>query len=242
MKIIFASFLILVTTLAFAQHREPNGRIITFETPDGRWGRAYAVDAQPDGDEYILLFTNGTGLNANMKYLADRFARDIGNIHVYLVDLYDAKVADTPEEFTKLETGLSSSRSEAIVKGIMDFIAQSAEVGLIGYGSGAKWAMQAGMMAENRVQGIVLFNEIPSIDPDNLVMLDSDVLAVMAMPEDEMNMERINKFKDLMNEVDYDLIVERYDSSGGQPLNDFKDGPLEDAYERAFVFLQRRIN
>ncbi|MGK7391202.1 MAG: dienelactone hydrolase family protein [Candidatus Cyclobacteriaceae bacterium M2_1C_046] len=241
MKIFLTSLFIFFTGFAIAQHMEPEGRIITFETPDGKMGRAYAVDAHPDTDEYVLVFTDGSGLSWHMKQMADKFAEDIGDIHVYVVDLYDGKVADDKETMLAQEKIMDRKRSEAIVKGIMDFVGTAAEVGLVGYGSGAEWAIEAGFVVPNNIRGYVLFNELPGIDSEELAQLEADVLALLVMPEDQMDINRINSFKEAMNKGNNNLTVERFDTSEASG-NDFEDGPLEDAYERAFVFLQKRLN
>lgn len=232
MKAIIYTFFILITYAATGQSTEPEGRIVNYPAPDGSEASMYFVDAEPTTDDYIFLFSDIQRLDKQNKLLADKFAEDIENINVIVLDLQGLNIDDKE---------LFEEQLEAKVKGALEFIGNYSELGLIGIGKGTEAAYKAALLTTTNLKAVVFFNRIPHVDADELLMLGSDLLLVMS--EDQLSTERLNSFKVAMDEAGKELIVETFNMNSGAGNNDsFKDSSLEKAYERTFVFLQRRLN
>ncbi|MDE3058884.1 MAG: dienelactone hydrolase family protein, partial [Bacteroidota bacterium] len=79
-----------------------NGKMISFKTSDGKEGQAYFVPSQKKADNVLFVFQEWWGLNDYIKQRAEELQKELGDVNVYALDLYDGKVASEPNEAAKI--------------------------------------------------------------------------------------------------------------------------------------------
>src|SRR5687767_7102861 len=87
-----------------AQHPTPPpyqytgpGEMISFASSDGKEAKAFFIKAAKPTKNYLFVFHEWWGLNDHTKRSAAQLQKDLGDINVLAVDLYDGKVTDNKE-------------------------------------------------------------------------------------------------------------------------------------------------
>ncbi len=93
------------------------GKMISFNTSDGKEGRAYEVKAEHPTQNVLFITHEYWGLNAYIKREAERWQRLLGDVDVYALDLYDGKTTTDPKAAGKLMAAAKESRIRAIIAG-----------------------------------------------------------------------------------------------------------------------------
>ncbi len=177
----------LAQTEAFAKaHEAPEpfqyaarrGSDITFQTLDGKKGRAYYVPAPEATVRTLIIFHEWWGLNDYIRREADRWQDSLGPIDVYAIDLYDGVVATTPEEAGKLSSTLDKRRADVLIKGLLAKIGRDNQVATLGWCMGGSYAFRAAVLAEKQASGCVMYYGFPEKDAKNIIPLKTDVLYI----------------------------------------------------------------
>jgi carboxymethylenebutenolidase len=136
---------------------DPAGQMITFETPDGKQGSAYALFKPGAGTKYLFVFHEWWGLNDYVKKESERLFQELQDTHVIAIDLYDGQVASTREDAAAYMQALTTERATSIIRGAIDYadmLSQGkAEMATIGWCMGGGWSLQAGILAGDKKQG-----------------------------------------------------------------------------------------
>jgi carboxymethylenebutenolidase len=72
-------------------HISEIGKDITFKAADGTDAYGYELKASKPSDKYILVFHEWWGLNDHIKREAEKIYKDLGDVNVIALDLYDKK-------------------------------------------------------------------------------------------------------------------------------------------------------
>src|SRR6476469_955390 len=94
------------------------GAMIEFKTPDGSSGEGFEIKSAKPSNKYLFVIHEWWGLNDYIKREAATFASEMPGLNVIAVDLYDGKVATTPEEAGKYMGEVKTDRAVAILKGV----------------------------------------------------------------------------------------------------------------------------
>src|SRR5580765_1610581 len=86
--------------LPFVYHSE-NGQDITFKAADGTDAHGWMVKASKPTDYYLFVIHEWWGLNDYIKQESEKLGNELG-VNVIAIDLYDKKIATTPDEAGKL--------------------------------------------------------------------------------------------------------------------------------------------
>jgi carboxymethylenebutenolidase len=151
---------------------------MTFQTLDGKKGRAYYVPALEATMRTLIVFHEWWGLNDYIRREADRLQDSLGPVDVYALDLYDGAVASTPEEAGKLSSSLDHRRTDVLIKGLLATIGHDNQIATIGWCMGGSYAFRASVLAEKQAYGCVMFYGFPEKDAKNITPLQTDVLYI----------------------------------------------------------------
>jgi carboxymethylenebutenolidase len=110
------------------------GKMITYNTSDGKTGNGYEVKAPKETNKWILVFHEWYGLNDYIKKESEEWCDKL-NVNVLAVDLYDGKVASNNEEAGKYVKEVDMTRSVNIIKGAIDYAGTGAVFGSASAGS-----------------------------------------------------------------------------------------------------------
>lgn len=247
-------FALLATDKNFrAAHEAPlpfifqnaQGKMIQIPTSDGKTANAYFVKATVPTNNYLLVFHEWWGLNDYIRQMCDQLQHDLQNINVIGLDLYDGKIATTPDEAGKLMQAVSDKRARAIIAGGLKYAGSDARFYTIGWCFGGGWSLQATLMAGKQAEGCVMYYGLPEKDVATLRTLHCDVLGIFANKDDWITPALVDEFAANMKKAGKSLTVHRYDAYHGfaNPSGPHHNGKAaKEAYDYTLQFLKARIH
>jgi carboxymethylenebutenolidase len=156
----------------------PIGKMITFAASDGKPANAYVVPPKEPSNKVVFLFHEWWGLNDYMKQEAEKWQQELGDVTVYAIDLYDGKVASTPEEAAKYMSEMDAKHARATIEAMLSLIGEGKSVATIGWCLGGTWSFEAALIAGNSAKACVMYYGFPEEDATKVKQLKSDVLYI----------------------------------------------------------------
>ena len=155
------------------------GKMVKIPVTGGADGNAFYVPADEASDKVLLVFHEWWGLNDYIKREAENWQKYLGgSVAVYAIDLYDGQVATTPDEASKLMSGLDSKRAEAIINGVLNKIGKDKKVATIGWCAGGSWSFTAAVLGGEQTRGCVMYYGFPEKDDARVKAMKSNVLYI----------------------------------------------------------------
>ena len=188
------------------------GKIITYTTQDGKTADAFIVMADKPTYNYIFVIHEWWGLNDYIKREAEKLQKELGNVNVIALDLYDGKVATDAETAGKYMGEVKEERAKAVINGALVYVGGNAKVGTIGWCFGGGWSLQAALLGGNRTMACVMFYGLPIYDSGILKNMNSDVLGIFASKDGWINQDMVKNFEHSMKEAGKKITVKTYDA------------------------------
>jgi carboxymethylenebutenolidase len=223
---------------------DEGGKMIKFKTPDGQEANGYIIENPKKTNNWILVFQEWWGLNDNVKRESEKLYKDLGNVNVLALDMYDGKVATDRETAGKYMGEFKQDRGNAIIKGALAYAGSTAKIGTIGWCFGGGESMQAALLSGSQAVACVMYYGMPEENMDRLKGLSGDVLFVFAAKDKWINQDVVTKFENNMKSAGKKLTVKKYDADHGfaNPSNPIYDkSATEDAYKNSLEFLKARL-
>lgn len=220
------------------------GKSITFDTPDGKKGSGYAFENATKTKNYLFVIHEWYGLNGHIKAEAEKLFKDLGNVNVIALDIYDGKVADNGQDAGKLMQAVKTERAEAIIKGAIAHAGTDARIYTIGWCFGGGWSLQASLLAKDQAAGCVIYYGMPEKDVNKLKNLNTDVLGIWAGKEGWISPKVVARFEADMELAGKQLSSNSYEADHGfaNPSNPVFDAQSSaDAYTKTLTFLKSRM-
>lgn len=222
-------------------YTDQSGKMITFATPDGKTGSAYAVMAATPTNNYLIITHEYWGLNDYIKRRADELQKTLGNVNVIAVDMYDGLVTSNPDSAAKLMSRASDARIKNIIKGAIEYAGSKARIITLGWCFGGGYSLQASILAGKQGIGCVMYYGMPEKDINKLKNLNGPVLGLFAKQDGWVNPEVVKTFEANMKEAGKTLTVKSYDAKHAfaNPSNPAYDKTAaEAANDEAIAFMQ----
>ncbi|OGX88233.1 dienelactone hydrolase [Hymenobacter lapidarius] len=220
------------------------GRNIEFKTPDGTVGRGFEIKSATPSNKYLFVIHEWWGLNDYIKKEAATFASEMPGVNVIAVDLYDGKVATTPEEAGKYMGAVKSERAVAILKGAQQYAGPKAQFASIGWCFGGGWSLQEALLGGKQTVGCVMYYGMPEKDVAKLKTLNTDVLGIFATQDRWINPEVVAQFKKDMAAAGKKVTIESYDADHAfaNPSNPkFNKEFAAQAHSKALTYLRGKF-
>lgn len=221
-----------------------SGKMITFDTPDGKTANAYEVKAERSTNKYLFIFHEWYGLNDYIKQEADNYQRDLGTVNVLALDLYDGKLAGNNEEARKYVQSVETERATNIIKGAMNYAGMDAQIGTLGWCFGGGWSLQAGIILGYNAKAVVIYYGMPEKNKDKLVSLSAPVLGIFALKDEHITPAIVDTFKENMENLGKEVRIKSYDAvhAFANPSNPKHDKvAAEDARKLTIEFLKEKL-
>jgi carboxymethylenebutenolidase len=225
-------------------HQSETGKMITFKTADGKDGNGYVLMTKKKTNNWIFVFQEWWGLNDHIKREAEQLYKDLGNVNVLAIDMYDGKVTAAREEAGKLMGEFKQERGNNIVKGAIAFAGKDAKIGTIGWCFGGGQSMQASLTAEKQAVACVIYYGMPETDVERLKKLNCDVLNIWPTQDQWINKDVTSKFEAAMKEAGKNVTTKSYDADHAfaNPSNPkFNKELTADAYKNTLEFFKARL-
>ena len=217
------------------------GKMMSFEAADGKQANAYFIAAKKKTNKYLIVIQEWWGLNENVKMESDKYYADLGDVNVIAVDMYDGKVAATPDSAMKLMRGADMGRMTAIIQGAIKYAGSNAAIYSVGWCFGGMWSLQTAILAGPQAKGTVMYYGRPETNMDKLKSIQCDVIGFFGNLDQSPSPTMVNDFEKNMKEAGKNLSVNRYEAGHGfaNPSNpSYNAAAKEDAYAKAIAFLK----
>jgi carboxymethylenebutenolidase len=217
------------------------GKMIEFEAADGKQANAYFIPAKKKSNKYLIVIQEWWGLNDNVKMESDKYYTDLGNVNIIAVDMYDGKVAATPDSAMKLMRGANMERMTAIIQGAIKYAGNKAAIYSVGWCFGGMWSLQTAILAGPQAKGTVMYYGRPESNMDKLKSIQCDIIGFFGNKDQSPSPAMVNDFEKNMKEAGKNLSVNRYEAGHGfaNPSNpSFNAAATEDAYAKAIAFFK----
>jgi carboxymethylenebutenolidase len=223
---------------------QEGGKMITYKTADGQQTNAYLLMNKTKTNNWIFVFQEWWGLNDHIKKQADELFKDLGNVNVIALDMYDGKVTADRTTAGQYMQQFKQERGNAIVKGAIAYVGPQAKIGTIGWCFGGGQSLLATLIAGKQAAGCVIYYGMPVDDVEKLKTLNTDVLGIFASKEKYITPEVVSKFEANMKAAGKNLTVKNYDADHAfaNPSNPIYDkAATEDAYKHTLAFFKAHL-
>jgi carboxymethylenebutenolidase len=219
------------------------GKMIKIKTA-GAEANGFVLEAKKKTNNWIFVFQEYWGLNDHIKREAENIYNDLGNVNVLALDMYDGKIAATPDVAKKYMQEFKQDRGTEIVKGALDYAGREANIGTIGWCFGGGQSMQAALTAGKQALACVIYYGMPEENVDRLRGLNCDVLDIWGTQDGWINKDVTEKFEKNMAAAGKRLTVKAYDADHAfaNPSNPKHNKDFTaDAYKNTIAFFKTRL-
>ncbi|MEK0422393.1 MAG: hypothetical protein RLZ95_303 [Bacteroidota bacterium] len=217
------------------------GKMTSFEAADGKPASAYFIPAKKKSKKWLIVIQEWWGLNDHIKLEADKYYAALGDMNVIAVDMYDGKVAATPDSAMKLMRGADMGRMNAIIQGAIKNAGADASIYSVGWCFGGMWSLQTAILAGPHAKGSVMYYGRPENNMEKLKSIQCDIIGFFGNQDRSPSPEVVNEFENNMKLAGKNLSVNRYEANHGfaNPSNpSFNPTATADAYAKAIDFLK----
>lgn len=162
-------------------------------------------------------------------------------MHVLAVDMYDGKVAATPDSAMKLSRGADPIRMANIIRGAIKHAGADASIYSVGWCFGGMWSLQTAILAGAQGKGTIMFYGRPETNMEKLNSIQCDILGFFGNLDKSPSPEMVTVFEKNMQGAGKQLTTHKYEAGHGfaNPSNpSFNKTAAEDAYAKAIAFLK----
>lgn len=240
-------------TMAFASlHEKPlafkleggAGKPVSFKAADGSNAMGYEIRSSKKSDKWVFVIQEWWGLNDYIKREAETLSKELDNVNVIALDLYDGKVAATPDSAMKLVQAAKTDRLENIIKGALAYAGANARIYTIGWCFGGMWSLQTTLLAGKQASGCVMYYGRPENNLEKLKTLNCDVIGFFGNQDRSPSPEMVTKFEADMQAAGKKLTAHKYEANHGfaNPSNPgFNKEATADAHAKAVAFLKEHM-
>ncbi len=217
------------------------GKMIQFDAADGKQANAYFIPAKKQTKKWLIVIQEWWGLNDHIKLESDKYYSALGDMNVIAVDMYDGKVAATPDSAMKLMRGADMGRMAAIIQGAIKKAGADASIYSVGWCFGGMWSLQTAILAGPQAKGTVMYYGRPESNMEKLKSIQCDIIGFFGNQDQAPSPAMVNEFEKNMKEAGKNLSINRYEANHGfaNPSNpSFNPTATADAYAKAIAFLK----
>ncbi len=235
-----------LTPRRYVHVTEEGGKMIDYKCPDDKNANAYVIMAKMKTDNWIFVFQEWWGLNDNIKRQSEELYKDLGNVNVLALDLYDGKMATDREKAGQYMQEFKQERGDMIVKGALNYVGKSAKIGTVGWCFGGGQSLLAALSAGKQAVACVVYYGMPVDDVATLKTLNTDVLGIFGVQDKWITPEVVEKFESNMKAAGKKIVVKSYDADHGfanpsNPMGAFNELAYNDAYKNTLAFFKERV-
>lgn len=221
------------------------GEMVSFPTPDGKTASGFLLKSAKKSKKWLLVYQEWWGLNDNIKQESAKLYKDLGDVNVIALDMYDGKVGETREEAGKLMQSTSKERLAAITKGAISYVGKDAKIASIGWCFGGMLSLQSAILEQKQMVGCVMYYGTPEKDVEKLKTLNTDVLGIFGSQDQGISPAVVAQFEKDMKAAGKQVTIKMYDAVHGfaNPSNPKHDPTATaDAYKLSLNYLMKKFN
>lgn len=222
---------------------ESVGEMITFSIPQEHPGNAYLIRSEKPSDNWLFIYHDRWGLSLEVKEEAYTLWKDLDNVNVMAIDLYDGKVAKSSSQAMRFLMSSQYNRNMSIIKGAIAYVGEEAKIGSLGWSAGGAWSLQTAIYAGEKDVACVVYYGMPEYDVDKLKQIETDVLAIFADMDTWITPNLASRFESQMKEAGKELREIEYKGTGdfaNKSSEKYDYENAKDAYAQVLSYLSSR--
>ena len=223
---------------------KPKGKNIEFAAADGSKASAYFLKSKKKSNKWLFVIQEWWGLNNHIKKEAEKYYGDLTNVNVLAIDMYDGKLATTPDSAMLYMSSAKKERLEMIVNAAITYAGNKADIYTVGWCFGGGWSLQSSILAGKQAKGCIMFYGRPEKDIERLKTINCDVIGFFGNQDKGISKELVNDFENDMKTAGKKISLYRYEAGHGfaNPSNpSFNKEYTQDAYTKAIAFLKDKM-
>jgi len=220
------------------------GEMITFKTADGKDANAYLLKAKKKTNRYLFVIHEWWGLNDYIKQESEKYAKDMPNVNILALDLYDGQVTDKREEAGKLMQAVQYDRAKSIVQGALAYAGKKAKIGTVGWCFGGGWSLQSALLLGKQAKACVIYYGMPEKDKEKLKTIQAEVLGIFASQEKWITTGIVTEFEKNMKDAGKPITIKNFDADHAfaNPSNPrYNAEYAKQAYTLSLEFLKKKL-
>ena len=217
------------------------GSVIQYKTSDGLVANGYFIPSKKKSKKWLIVVQEWWGLNEHIKHEADKYSKDLQDMNVLAVDMFDGKVAATIDSASKLMRAANMDRMTSIIRGAITLAGDKSSIYTVGWCFGGMWSLQTAILAGSNAKGTVMFYGRPESNMEKLKSIQCDVIGFFGNLDLSPAPAMVSEFENNMKAAGKNLVTHKYEAGHGfaNPSNpSFKADAAADAYAKAIAFLK----
>ena len=217
------------------------GSMIQYKTSDGLVANGYFIPSKKKSKKWLIVVQEWWGLNEHIKHEADKYSKDLQDMNVLAVDMFDGKVAATIDSAAKLMRAANMDRMTSIIRGAITLAGDKSSIYTVGWCFGGMWSLQTAILAGSNAKGTVMFYGRPESNMEKLKSIQCDVIGFFGNLDRSPAPAMVSEFENNMKAAGKNLVTHKYEAGHGfaNPSNpSFKADAAADAYTKAIAFLK----
>jgi carboxymethylenebutenolidase len=217
------------------------GHEIAFKTNDGKLGHAYEIKANTATNNFVFVIHEWWGLNDYIKQEAEKIYKNLGNVNVIAIDLYDQQVATVKDSAAKYMQSVKTERAENIIHGLLNYAGKNANIATIGWCFGGGWSMQTTLIAGKQSKACVMYYGAPEENLERIKTLNAPVFFVWPEQDQWINKAIVSKFETNMKTANKSIEIKTYqaDHAFANPSNPkYNKAFADDAFTLSMNFIK----
>jgi carboxymethylenebutenolidase len=220
---------------------ESVGETVTFEIPNEHPGSAFLIKSATPSNNWLFIYHDRYGLSMEVKEEAYTLWKDLENVNVLAIDLYDGKVAQSSSQAMRFLMSSKYNRNISIIKGALTYVGDDAHIGSLGWSAGGAWSLQTAIYAGDRDVACVVYYGMAENDINKLKEIKTDVLAIFANKDTWITPNLANRFESNMQEAGKELKTVDFEGNGGfadKKSPNYDKAKADEAYTRVLSYLK----
>ena len=217
------------------------GSMIQYKTSDGLVANGYFIPSKKKSKKWLIVVQEWWGLNEHIKHEADKYSKDLQDMNVLAVDMFDGKVAATIDSASKLMRATNMDRMTSIIRGAITLTGDKSSIYTVGWCFGGMWSLQTAILAGSNAKGTVMFYGRPESNMEKLKSIQCDVIGFFGNLDRSPAPAMVSEFENNMKAAGKNLVTHKYEAGHGfaNPSNpSFRADAAADAYTKAIAFLK----
>lgn len=220
------------------------GSMKTIPAADKKDARIFEVKAPNPTNKYLFVFQEWWGLNDYIKLESEKLQKELGDVTVIALDLYDGKIASTPQEASQYVQSVKDKRIQTIIRAAIQYVGKDAQIATLGWCFGGGWSLQSALLMGKQAIGCVIYYGMPEKDVKKLKTLNCDVLGIFGTQDQHISPKVVAQFEKNMKAAKKNLEVHNYDAvhAFANPSNPKYDQVhADDAHAKVMTFLKSKF-
>lgn len=197
----------------------------------------------------IILIHEWWGLDDRARELAERIAGQ--GFVVLAIDLFDGQTAVTPDDARLLMLKVVEEPKFAVenIRQAYDWVLATTgaiEVGVVGYGFGGGWSLNAAIELPDKLDAAVMFYGQVSDNEEMLSRITAPLLAIFGADDNVIPAESIVRFETALQNTGTEYEIESYpEAKGGFSSagnHNYNNKLALQSWDRMLEFLHRHLN